>query len=583
MAFMRLSSFWLPAKDFSAVPSAASESLLAEDIRTESGFIDEYTDLGRDNRVGIIDEFERDPAYEGDDLPPNWFSWQKLWRYTGPGFLMSIAYLDPGNLESNLQAGAQAGYILLWVLLWSVVAGYFFQMLAAKLGVVTGRHLAQHCRAEYAPIARNALWVMTEIAIIGSDVQEVIGSAIAILLLTRGWVPLWAGVLITVVDSFLILFIERLGIRHLEAVFAVLISTMAASFGVMYFWAGVPTAEVIEGLLVPRLPRSSIQMAVAVVGAVVMPHNIYLHSALVHSRKVDIRYVARKREALRYFSIESAVALLVALFINIACVSVFAVGFYGRPGADDIGLENAGKFLGTAFGEPMQYIWAIGLLAAGQSGTMTGTYTGQFVMGGFLDLKVSPWARISMTRGLAVAPTLLVALAYRSRQGTELDVLTQWLNVLQSIQLPFAIVPVLVFTSTPRIVGERFTNSKALQVILWSVGAVIMCINISLVIDFADQLLPRRLVIHVLLGTLMAAYLAFILYLIIDPSRGGRRLSAARLSWLSGDPGPASDGEVDSTQGPAANASSSSLRQYEYVRLPSIRAPPSVFAQNGSR
>jgi NRAMP (natural resistance-associated macrophage protein)-like metal ion transporter len=231
---------------------------------------------------------------------------------------------------------------------------------------------------------------MAEVAIIGSDIQEVIGSAIAISLLSNGSIPLWAGVLTTAVTAFILLFVERWGYRALESLFGGLIGIMVVAFAVMYAKAGVPALEVLEGFALPRLPRAAIPQAVALVGSLIMPHNIYLHSALVQTRRLHASSASTKREALTYFGLESAIALFIAVLINLFVIAVFAAGFYGS-GADDIGLATAGLHLGERFGGFVVYIWALGLLAAGQSSTMTGTYTGQFVMAGFLDLQINPW------------------------------------------------------------------------------------------------------------------------------------------------------------------------------------------------
>eukprot|EP00798_Chlamydomonas_sp_ICE-L_P021091 gene21091-27978_t len=282
----------------------------------------------------------------GDPIPSSSFSFQKLMKFMGPGLLMSIAFVDPGNLEGDLQTGVQTGYDLLWVLLLATGVGYIVQMQSAKLGVATGLHLAEHCRQQYAPVPRIALWIMAEVAIIGSDIhediQEVIGSAIAILLLSGGRVPLWAGVLITALDSFALLFIERFGIRYLELFFGFLISIMIGSFGVMFVKAQVPLASVAYGFLVPTLSRKDVPVAVALFGSNIMPHNIYLHSALVQSRKLLTTTTATKKEALNYFCIESALSLVAAIFINMFVVAVFAAGFSGQEKVPDIGLENAG-------------------------------------------------------------------------------------------------------------------------------------------------------------------------------------------------------------------------------------------------
>ncbi|DBA97780.1 hypothetical protein WJX82_010819 [Trebouxia sp. C0006] len=458
-----------------------------------------------------------DGRWDTEHLPKNWFSWKKLWRFTGPGFLMSIAYIDPGNLEGDLQAGANTGYILLWVLVWSTVMGGALQLLAAKLGVATGQHLAQHCRAEYPRFPRLLMWVMIEIAIIGCDIQEVIGSAIAIFILSKGVIPLYAGVIITALDSFLLLLIDRLGVRHLEAMFGVLVGVMAIAFGIMFADAGVDIGQVLEGIAIPRMTRSSVHYAVAIVGAIIMPHNIYLHSALVQSRDISRTKVARKKEAIAYFSMESALALLISLFINLCVVNVFAKGFYGK-GAGDIGLKNAGDYLGERFGSHMTFIWALGLLAAGQTSTMTGTYSGQFVMGGFLNLNVVKWQRIAITRSAAIAPTLLVALAFRN-QDTKLDSLNEWINVLQSVQLPFALIPVLAMTSSERIMGAAFVNHWMTSTIGWTIAVGILTINASDVYEFAsNEVAGRHWVLGLLIAT-VAVYLTFVLYLTVGPIR----------------------------------------------------------------
>jgi Mn2+/Fe2+ NRAMP family transporter len=249
-----------------------------------------------------------------------------------------------------------------------------------------------------------------------------------------------------------------------------------------------------------------------------MPHNIYLHSALVQSRKINSRVVGRIKEAVAYFNIESAIALAVSLLINLFVLSVFAKGFYGRE-EGDIGLENAGQFLGRTFGLQMKYIWAVGLLAAGQSSTMTGTYTGQFVMSGFLDIRMSLWVRITVTRLIAILPTLLVAVTYRNSKGTELDVLNEWLNVLNSVQLPFALVPVLTMTASSKIMGTQFSNSATITTLAWAVALLIMAINLSAIYDFALQHLPRATIVFLVFLLVVLFYIALICYLALGPER----------------------------------------------------------------
>ncbi|KAG6514854.1 hypothetical protein ZIOFF_025229 [Zingiber officinale] len=402
------------------------------------------------------------------DGPPPPFSWRKLWLFTGPGFLMSIAFLDPGNLEGDLQAGAVAGFSLLWLLLSATAMGLMIQMLSARLGVATGRHLAELCREEYPKWAMLALWLMAEVALIGADIQEVIGSAIAIKILSGGVFPLWTGVIVTAFDCFIFLFLENYGVRKLEAFFAFLIATMAISFTWMFAEAKPSGKELLIGLLVPKLSSKTINQAVGIVGCVIMPHNVFLHSALVQSRAIDPNKKSHVQEALRYYTIESTAALIISFLINLFVTTVFAKGFYGTEEADLIGLENAGNYLQVKYGGglfPILYIWGIGLLAAGQSSTITGTYAGQFIMGGFLNLRLKKWIRSIITRSFAIIPTIFVALFFDTSDSA-LDILNQWLNVLQSVQIPFALIPLLTMVSKEHIMGA-FKIGPIYQVSLW--------------------------------------------------------------------------------------------------------------------
>ncbi|KAI6688016.1 hypothetical protein NL676_024844 [Syzygium grande] len=442
------------------------------------------------------------------------FSWKKLWLFTGPGFLMSIAFLDPGNLEGDLQAGAIAGYSLLWLLMWATVMGLLIQLLSARVGVATGRHLAELCREEYPDWARLVLWFMAEVALIGADIQEVIGSAIAIQILSNGHLPLWAGVLITASDCFMFLFLENYGVRKLEALFAVLIGTMALSFAWMFGDTKPSGKELLAGLLIPRLGSKTIRQAVGVVGCVIMPHNVFLHSALVQSRKIDPEKKGSVKEAIKYYSIESSVALLVSFMINLFVTTVFAKGFYGSKQAQNIGLVNAGQYLEEKYGGgifPILYIWGIGLLAAGQSSTITGTYAGQFIMGGFLNLRLKKWLRALITRSFAIVPTIIVAVVFNTSEAS-LDVLNEWLNVLQSMQIPFALIPLLTLVSKEQVMGI-FKIGPTLQRVAWAVASLVMMINGYLLLDFFISEVRGVLFGSVVLS-ITAAYVAFIVYLI---------------------------------------------------------------------
>ncbi|KAK1398903.1 Metal transporter Nramp2 [Heracleum sosnowskyi] len=444
--------------------------------------------------------------------PP--FSWRKLWLFTGPGLLMSIAFLDPGNVEGNLQAGAIAGYSLLWLLLWATVMGLLVQLLSARVGVATGRHLAELCREEYPTWAGRLLWLMIELALIGADIQEVVGSAIAIKILSNGVLPLWAGVVITAADCFIFLFLENYGVRKLEALFAILIATMTISFAWMFGKTKPNGSELAIGVFVPKLSSKTIQQAVGVVGCIIMPHNVFLHSALVQSREVDRRKVGIVREALNYFSIESAVALAISFMINLFVTAVFAKAFYGTKIADDIGLRNAGQYLQDKYGggrSSILYAWAIGLLVAGQSSTITGTYAGQFIMGGFLNLRMKKWIRALITRSCAIIPTLAVALIFDTSQDA-LDVLSEWLNVLQSVQIPFAVIPLLFLVSKGNLMGV-YKIGLTLKVVSWLVAALVIAMNGYLIQDFFSSKV-KGVALTCMVSVVTAGYVAFILYLL---------------------------------------------------------------------
>ncbi|KAJ6733191.1 SOLUTE CARRIER PROTEIN FAMILY 11 MEMBER [Salix koriyanagi] len=463
-----------------------------------------------DEKVLVIG-IDSDAESGGTVLPP--FSWKKLWLFTGPGFLMSIAFLDPGNLEGDLQAGAIAGYSLLWLLFWATAMGLLVQLLSARLGVATGRHLAELCREEYPTWARMILWIMAELALIGADIQEVIGSAIAIKILSNGVVPLWAGVTITACDCFIFLFLENYGVRKLEAVFAVLIGVMAVTFGWMFADAKPSASELFLGILIPKLSSRTIQQAVGVVGCIIMPHNVFLHSALVQSREIDHNNKVQVQEALRYYSIESTTALVISFIINLFVTTVFAKGFYGTELANSIGLVNAGQYLQDKYGGgffPILYIWGIGLLAAGQSSTITGTYAGQFIMGGFLNMRLKKWLRALITRSCAIIPTIIVALIFDTSEDS-LDVLNEWLNVLQSIQIPFALIPLLCLVSKERIMGT-FKIGSILKVVSWLVAVLVIVINGYLLLDFFFNEVTG-VAFTTAVCTFTAAYAAFIIYL----------------------------------------------------------------------
>ncbi|TRY70319.1 hypothetical protein TCAL_08256 [Tigriopus californicus] len=466
------------------------------------------------------------------------FSFRKLWAFTGPGFLMSIAYLDPGNVQSDLQSGTVAQYRLLWVLMWATFLGLLMQRLAARIGVVTGKHLAEMCHRQYPKVPRILLWIMVEIAIIGSDMQEVIGTAIAIYLLSNKAIPLWGGVLITVVDTFTFLGLDKYGLRKLEIFFGILITTMAISFGYEYVVVAPDQGSVVEGLLVPWCSgcgNKELLQAVGVIGAIIMPHNLYLHSALVKSRDVDRRKPSAVREANYYFIIESIIALFVSFLINVFVVSVFAEGLYGKTNADvheicslvnnthadvfpsnnqtvEADIYKGGVFLGCEFGIAAMYIWAIGILAAGQSSTMTGTYAGQFAMEGFLNLKWKRWQRVLLTRTVAILPAFFVAFY---EQIDDMSRMNDLLNCLMSLQLPFALIPTIALSANRKLMGE-FANSYASNIFSIFVSTVIIAVNIYFVMNYVTNLGITNVVFILAVSVYGILYLIFCAYLTID-------------------------------------------------------------------
>ncbi|XP_029287362.1 natural resistance-associated macrophage protein 2-like isoform X3 [Cottoperca gobio] len=461
------------------------------------------------------------------------FSFRKLWAFTGPGFLMSIAYLDPGNIESDLQSGAKAGFKLLWILLGATIIGLLLQRLAARLGVVTGMHLAEVCNRQYPAVPRVILWMMVELAIIGSDMQEVIGCAIALNLLSMGSIPLWAGVLITITDTFVFLFLDKYGLRKLEAFFGFLITVMALSFGYEYVLVKPNQGELLKGMFIPYCADCGpvqLEQAVGIVGAVIMPHNIYLHSALVKSRDIDRKNKNEVKEANKYFFIEATIALFISFLINVFVVAVFAQAFFNKTNNDmnqmcnetgsqhtdlfpqnnetlQVDIYKGGVVLGCFFGPAALYIWAIGILAAGQSSTMTGTYSGQFVMEGFLNLRWSRFARVLLTRSIAITPTLLVAIFQDVQHLTGMN---DFLNVLQSMQLPFALIPILTFTSMTSIMND-FANGMVWKISGGVVILVVCAINIYFVVVYVTAL--NSVLLYVLAAVLSVAYLCFVVYL----------------------------------------------------------------------
>jgi len=409
--------------------------------------------------------------------------WRRLLGFLGPGFLISVGYMDPGNWATDIAGGSRFGYTLLFVVMLSNLMAILLQSLSLKLGVATERDLAQLCHEIYGKRVSFALWVFAEIAISACDLAEVIGSAIALQLLFH--IPLFYGVLITGLDVLLILLLQRWGFRWVEALVIVLIGTILAMFGIQVFLSHPNHVLALRSLLVPSpgivTNPAMLYIAIGILGATVMPHNLYLHSSIVQSRNYQ-RTPAGKREAIHLANIDSAFALTVALFVNAGILIVAAAVFHRSGHFEVAAIEDAYKLLSPLVGAAFaSTLFAVALLASGQNSSITGTLAGQVVMEGFIHLKVAPWLRRLITRSLAIIPTIIVV-AVNGEQGTEkLLILSQ---VILSLQLSFAVVPLVIFTGKRSLMGE-FVNGRALQLLAWTTAVGIASLNAWLLLQTA--------------------------------------------------------------------------------------------------
>ena len=399
--------------------------------------------------------------------------WRKVLAFTGPGYLVAVGYMDPGNWATDLAGGSQFGYTLLSVIMLSNLMAILLQGLSAKLGIVTGRDLAQACRDHYSRRVSFALWVLCEIAIAACDIAEVIGSAIALKLLFG--IPLVAGIIITSLDVFVVLYLQHKGFRLLEALVITLVATIGACFLFEIALSSPPLAEVVRGFI----PRSQVvtnptmlYIAIGIIGATVMPHNLYLHSSIVQTRQYE-RTLPGKRDAVRYAFVDSTIALTFALFINAAILIVAAATFHttGHTGVAEI--QDAYHLLTPLLGAGASTVFALALLASGQNSTLTGTLAGQIVMEGFLDIRMKPWLRRLVTRGLAIVPAAIVAVLYGERGTANLLVFSQ---VILSMQLSFAVFPLVQFTSDRKKMGT-FANAPWLKGLAYATAILIAVLN----------------------------------------------------------------------------------------------------------
>jgi NRAMP (natural resistance-associated macrophage protein)-like metal ion transporter len=402
--------------------------------------------------------------------------------------------MDPGNLDTDIQAGSQFGYSLIWVLVLASLLGLMVQTLATRLGVVTGKNLAQLCKAEYKGKLVWVMWILAELTVIASDIPEVIGTAIALKLLFG--LKLWVGVVITVFSVILFLGLNYFGVRKLEFFIALLVGMILVCFLAEMFLSRVPASEIFGGL-VPTVSYDALFAMTSLIGAVVMPHNLFLHSGLVQSRDHG-RKVNQIHEACRYNFIESTIALGISIIINISVISVAAKDFYY---SNDAGLESAPELLDYALGGDLiaTILFAIALLASGQSSTMTGTLAGQYVMEGFVDIKVKPWIRAGITRGMAIIPSLIVALIAGEGGADDLIVFSQ---ALLSVLLPFALIPLLKFTNSEKKMGA-FVNKSWVKYASILLSSLVIVANISLVFTSLEAGIKKK-------GSALAGFLIFL-------------------------------------------------------------------------
>ena len=408
-------------------------------------------------------------------------SWlRRLLAFAGPGYMVSVGYMDPGNWATDIAGGAQFGYTLLSVILLSNLMAILLQALAARLGIVTGRDLAQACRDDYSRPVNIALWVACELAIIACDLAEVIGTAIALKLLFG--IPLLTGALITVLDAFLLLLLMNKGFRFLEAFVIALLVIIAACFAIQIIAAAPPFSGVLKGFVPTSAVVTNPEMlyiAIGIIGATVMPHNLYLHSSIVQTRAYE-RTDAGRRDAIRWATADSTIALTLALFVNAAILIIAAAAFHNSGHADVKEIEQAYELLSPLVGIGIaSTLFALALLASGLNSTVTATLAGQIVMEGFLRVRLPNWARRLVTRAIAIVPVVFVIGFYGEKATGQLLVFSQ---VILSMQLPFAVVPLICIVTDRKKMGQ-FVVSRSVAVLAWAVAAIIMSLNLKLLFD----------------------------------------------------------------------------------------------------
>lgn len=419
-------------------------------------------------------------------VPHEWSWWRKMLAFAGPGYLVAVGYMDPGNWATDLAGGSQFGYTLLSIILLSNLMAILLQSLSGKLGIVTGRDLAQACRDHYSLPTSYALWIICEIAICACDLAEIIGSAIALNLLFG--LPLIFGVSLTALDVFVIMYFQKINFRYIEAIVILLMLIIAGCFSYEIALSNPNFGDILTGFI----PRSEIlsntemlYISIGILGATVMPHNLYLHSSIVQTRKYA-QEPGSKTEAVKFVTLDSTVALMFALFINAAILIMSASVFHYNGYRNVAEIQDAYKLLTPVLHAPLaSTLFALALLASGQNSTLTGTLAGQIVMEGFLDIRLRPWVRRLITRGLAIIPAIICVALYGESGTARLLIFSQ---VILSFQLAFAVVPLVIFTGDRKKMGS-FANALWLKILAWLCAGFIVLLNIKYLADFFKSIL----------------------------------------------------------------------------------------------
>ncbi|HRI24014.1 MAG TPA: Nramp family divalent metal transporter [Ferruginibacter sp.] len=459
-------------------------------------------------------------VHESVDTTIKKTGWKRILSFLGPAYLVSVGYMDPGNWATDLAGGSKFGYTLIWVLLMSNLMALLLQGLSARLGIVRGRDLAQVNRETYPKLVNFFLYLLAEIAIAACDLAEVLGMAIGIQLLTG--LPLVWGVSITVLDTFLLLYLQRLGIRKMEAFIISLVGVIGLSFLIEIFLAKPVMSELVTGFIPGKLSDEALYIAIGIIGATVMPHNLYLHSALVQTRKIS-RTDAGIRQAIKFNRVDTTIALNLAFFVNAAILVVAATVFH-KTGNQVAEIKEAHRLLPHFLGNLAPILFAVALIASGQSSTVTGTLAGQIIMEGYLSLRINPMLRRLITRLVAIVPALIVIVIYGENNVDSLLILSQ---VILSLQLGFAIIPLIHFVSDKKTMG-KFAIKPLTRVAAWVIASVLVFLNLKMLVNemgtvYSDGAWWQQVLLTA--GGLLC--LSLLLYIIVSPFISKRKESHA--------------------------------------------------------